>query len=87
MVALTRKLEFVKSDVDQVRPHVSEGLPRITVCSVVVSSVSVFAAVHVVPPSQDNSTSMRLPPPVLSSHQSSLTSMPLMLQASWMENP
>ena len=80
-VSRTRKLASLSSATVQVRPQVSDKPPRTVVCSVVVSWVSVWAAVQEVPPSQESSTLMLWVPEVLSSHQSSRTSIPAMSQS------
>ena len=78
-VTRTRKLALLNSPSDQVLPQVSVELPSTAVWSAVVSVASVFAAVHDVPPFQESSTLMLLVPEVLSSRQSSRTSMPVMV--------
>jgi len=78
-VTRTRKLALLNSPSDQALPQVSVELPSIAECSLVVSVLSVLAAVHDVPPFQDSSTLMLLVPEVLSSRQSSRTSMPVMV--------
>ena len=63
---MTRTLKFplVRFESVQVRPQVSELDPYSTLVSLVGSEPSLFAVVHVVPPSQDNSTLTVFVPPV-----------------------
>jgi hypothetical protein len=86
-VTRTRKLVLPSSCTDQVLPQVSVEPPSTAVCSLVLSVLSVFAAVQEVPPSQESWTLMLLVPEVLSSHQSRRTSMPVTEESGGMEMP
>jgi hypothetical protein len=81
----TRKLALLSSDRVQVRPQVSVGLPRVAVCSLVVSVGSDLALVQEVPPSQESCMLMLFVRAVLSNHQSSRTSIPVTVASSGRE--
>ena len=87
VVARTRKRSSANSDDAHVLPQASEELPKTTDRSEVLSTASVLAAVHEAPLSQDNSTSMLLPPPKALNHQSSFTSIPLTEQLLFRDMP
>jgi hypothetical protein len=58
------------------RPHVSAAPPSVNVARLVPSVPVVFAAVQVVPPSQESCTHIRGDPDALSARASRRTSMP-----------
>jgi hypothetical protein len=76
LITRTRKFAFPRSVGLQVRPHVSAEPPSVNVARLVPSVPVAFAAVQVVPPSQDSCTHILGVPDVLSARASSRTSIP-----------
>ena len=83
----TRKFTFAKFAGLHVRPHVSVGLPRIKVLMLVPRVAVDFAAVQVVPPSQESCTHILGELAVLSARASRRTSIPAMAAPVGIEKP
>jgi hypothetical protein len=84
-VILTLKFALLSSLAVHVCPQSSVVEPRMIVLPVLVDSfVAFIGAVHEVPPFHDSSTLKELLPPVSFTHQSSLTSMPSMVEPAGM---
>jgi hypothetical protein len=84
-VILTLKFALLSSLAVQVRPQVFVVEPRVIVLPVLVDSfVAFIGTVHEVPPFHDSSTLRELLPAMLLNHQSSLTSMPSMVEPAGM---
>ena len=75
----TRKFAFESWLTVQVRPQLSEALPSVYVCSVVVNVPVCLAVVQLLPPFQDSCTQSFGAPLVLSTLASNLTSIPEMI--------
>ena len=86
-ITRTRKFVSVKFPELHVRPQLSVALPRINVFMLVPSVTVDFAAVQVVPPSQESCTHITGELDVLSARASRRTSIPLIVAPVGMEKP
>ena len=87
LITRTRRFALEKSAGPHVRPHVSVVLPRVNVAILVLRVPVAFAAVHVVPPSQDNCTHILGELDVLSTRASRRTSIPPIVAPDGIEKP
>jgi hypothetical protein len=87
LMTRTRKFAFPKSAGLHERPHVSAAPPSVNVARLVPRVPVVFAAVQVVPPSQDSCTHILGVPAVLSARASSRTSIPAIAEPAGTEMP
>lgn len=86
-ITRTRKFASAKFPELQVRPQLSEALPRINVFMVVPRVVVDLAVVQVVPPSQESCTHITGELDVLSARASRRTSIPLIVAPVGIEKP
>lgn len=87
LITRTRKFASAKLAGLQVRPQVSVVLPRVKVFMPVPRVPVAFAAVHVVPPSQDSCTHILGELEVLSTRASRRTSIPPIVAPAGIEKP
>jgi hypothetical protein len=87
LITRRRKFAFPKSAGLHVRPHVSAAPPSVNVARLVPSVPVAFAAVQVVPPSQESWTHIVGVPEVLSARESSRTSIPAIAEPAGTEMP
>jgi len=87
LITRRRKLALARFAALHVRPHVSVAPPRVAVARLVPSVGVAFAAVQVVPPSQESCTHIRGEPDVLSARASRRTSMPAIADPSGIAKP